>query len=307
MIILNVNLEDYSYMKKIGKNSEILANNVDIDDSVIIGDNVQINCENIKLGKFCKIGDNVEISCTSFEADDWLFMLHGVEIGRGGSYGSNSNVKIGKHVGIFEKTIINPSEPVEIGDNCGIGGDVMIWTHGAWLDITQGFPADFGPVKMGDNVWLPARSIVLPNVTIGNDVVIGINSIINRSLPDGCFAAGSPCKVIKENVYPKELSQDEKTNIIEDIIKDWRILCDTKKTIRNYAYGSTIKVKYEKSKFHNESGKIFLNQGYMETIYDIEQRKIQGYMNDVAEDLRDYLRRRGIKIYTGKPFKSIKL
>ena len=88
MIILNVNLEDYSYMKKIGKNSEILANNVDIDDSVIIGDNVQINCENIKLGKFCKIGDNVEISCTSFEADDWLFMLHGVEIGRGGCYGS---------------------------------------------------------------------------------------------------------------------------------------------------------------------------------------------------------------------------
>ena len=62
----------------------------------------------------------------------------------------------------------------------------------------------------------------------------------------------------------------------------------------------TIKVRYE-------SGKIFLNQGYNETIYNIEERTIQGYMNDVVEDLRDYLRRRGIKIYTGKPFKSIKL
>lgn len=87
---------------------------------------------------------------------------------------------------------------MEIGDNCGIGADVMIWTHGAWLDITQGFPSDFGPVKIGDNVWLPARSIVLPNVTIGNDVVIGTNSLVNRSLPSGCLAAGLPCKVIKK-------------------------------------------------------------------------------------------------------------
>ena len=59
----------------------------------------------------------------------------------------------------------------------GIGADVMIWTHGAWLDITQGFPSDFGPVKIGNNVWLPARSIVLPNVSVGDNVVIGINSI----------------------------------------------------------------------------------------------------------------------------------
>ena len=284
-----------------GHNFEINADVVDIHPTVKIGENVNINCERIKLGKFCTIGDNVTITCRNFEVDSWLFMWNGVEVGRGGSSGLNSNVKIGKGVGIFENTIINPSDSVEIGDNCGIGADVMIWTHGAWLDITQGFPADFGPVKIGNNVWLPARSIVLPNVTIGNDVVIGINSIINRGLPNGCFAAGSPCKVIKENVYPKELSQDEKTNIIEDIIKDWLKLCEFKKITRS------IKVIYEKSKFHLESGKIFLNQSHYETIYDIEERTIEGHINDVSEDLRDYLRRRGIKIYTGEPFKSIKL
>ena len=97
----------------------------------------------------------------------------------------------------------------------------MIWTHGAWLDITQGFPADFGPVHIGKNVWLPARSIVLPNVCIGDNVVIGINSIINRDLPDGCFAAGSPCKVIKENCYPKKLTEEEKYSILENIVKDY--------------------------------------------------------------------------------------
>ena len=203
----------------------------------------------------------------------------------------NSRVKIGKHVGIFEGTVINPSEEVEIGDDTGIGGDVMIWTHGAWLDVLQGFPADFGPVKIGSNVWLPARSVVLPHVIIGDNVVIGINSIINRSLPDGCFAAGSPCKVIKENVYPKKLTEDEKKNIVLEIIDGWYKLHDMKKI-------KDVLTKYE-------DGKIYLNQGKHQTIYYMDERKIEGYNNNVSEDLRDYMRRRGIKIYTGELFRSI--
>ena len=277
----------------ISKNAILETNDLQIGKNVVIGDNVEIRCpEKIHIGDNSVLTKNIKINCTSFEAGEYFYMTERCEVGRGGCYGPNSRVKIGKHVGIFEGTVINPSEEVEIGDDTGIGGDVMIWTHGAWLDVLQGFPSDFGPVKIGSNVWLPARSVVLPHVTIGNDVVIGINSIINRSLPDGCFAAGSPCKVIKENVYPKKLSQDEKTNIVEGIIKDWLILCEMKGITR------TIKIRYK-------SEKIFLNQGYDETIYNIEERNIQGNMNDVAEDLRDYLRRRGIKIYTGELFRSI--
>ena len=75
-------------------------------------------------------------------------------------------------------------------------------------------------MKIGKNVWLPARSIVLPNVTIGDNVVVGINSIVNRSLPGGCFAAGTPCKVIKENMYPKKLNDEQLSEMVEGIIAD---------------------------------------------------------------------------------------
>ena len=187
---------------------------------------------------------------------------------------------------------MNPSEPIEIGDNCGIGAEVMIWTHGAWLDITQGFPSDFGPVKIGKNVWLPARSIVLPNVTIGDDVVIGINSIVNKNLPSGCLAAGTPCKIIKKDMYPKKYSEEKISSMINEILSDWFKLLDFKGVTRS------VKVRYE-------NGKIYLNQSNFETIYNIEERTISGYTSDVSEDLRDYLRRRGIKIYTDRFFKSI--
>ena len=261
--------------------------------SVKIGKNVEINCkEKLFIGDNSVIGDNVKINCTSFSAGDYLYMMDGSEVGRGGCNGPNSRVTIGNNVGIFERTIINPSDEVTIGDNTGIGGEVMIWTHGAWLDITQGFPADFGPVHIGKNVWLPARSIVLPNVNIGDNVVIGINSIINRDLPNGCFAAGSPCKVIKENVYPRELKIEELEKITDNILKDWKELISFKKTNINFTV-------------ENKAQYIFLNNEDKKTTYNIQDKTMKGDSNPLSEDLRDYLRRRGIKIYTGGLFKSI--
>ena len=267
--------------------STINANKINIDDSVYIADDVIINCDEITIGKNSTIKSGCVINCKRFIAGEGLYMCDGVEIGRGGCYGPNSNVTIGDNVGIFERTIINPSESVEIGDDVGIGGEVMIWTHGAWLDVTQGFPSDFGPVKIGKSVWLPARSIVLPNVTIGDNSVI----------PSGCFAAGSPCKVVKENCYPKELSEDELEKIVLNIIDDWFQLHEDK-NIKDVA------VEY------NTHRKIItLRKGIDEihfTHYHIDTKEMVGIINDVSEDFRDYLRRRGIKIYTHSKFKSIK-
>ena len=264
----------------------------DVHETVIFGENVSIECEKLKIGKYSKIGNNVKIKCKELEIGDHFYMCDDVEIGRGGCTNPNSIVKIGNGVGIFENTIINPSDSIEIGDNCGIGAEVMIWTHGAWLDVTKGFPSDFGPVKIGKNVWLPARSIVLPNVTIGDNVVVGIDSIVNKSLPDGCLAAGSPCKIIKENMYPKKLSDEQITEMTEGIISDWLGLIKAKGLTR------TIEISYN-------NNKIVLKQGYEQTIYNIIDKTTDGDVNNVSEDLRDYLRRRGIKIYADRFFKSI--
>ena len=279
---------------KIGDFSNITSTEAEIDDSVIIGKNVQINCDYIKLGKNCVIGNNVSITCKRLEVGDWLYMTGGVEIGRGGCMSPDSIVKIGNNVGIFEKTIINPSSKVEIGDNVGIGAEVMIWTHGAWLNPLQGYPTDFGPVTIGNNVWLPARSIVLPNVTIGDDTVIGIGSVVNRDIPSGSLAAGAPCKVIKENQYPMELDNHQKDQIVWQIVRYWQSSLEHKgiDNISTDYEGGKIRIKRKEDKL-----KI--------TCIDVFEKYVAGYQDDISEDLRDFLRRFGIKIYTDRHFKSI--
>jgi acetyltransferase-like isoleucine patch superfamily enzyme len=268
----------------------------EVHKTAIVEEGAIINCtEEFVLGPNCIIKSGCKITCTSFIADEGLYMCEGVEVGRGGCFNPESKVRIGKNVGIFENAIINPNSEVTIGDNCGIGAEVMIWTHGAWLDITQGFPADFGPVTIGNNVWLPARSIVLPNTTIGDNCVIGIGSTVTKDIPAGSMAAGTPCKVIRENFYPKKLDTFELEKLINPILDYWFDVLVPQKGIETVDF-----LKYNVS-----TEKIELTQGDDITYYDVRDKTIEGYENVVSEDLRDFLRRRGIKIFTGKPFKSI--
>ena len=51
---------------------------------------------------------------------------------------------------------------------------------------------------MGDNVWIGGNTVILPGVTIGNNVVIGAGSVVSKDIPDNMIAVGNPCKVIRE-------------------------------------------------------------------------------------------------------------
>ena len=53
-----------------------------------------------------------------------------------------------------------------------------------------------GGIKIGNNVFIGVDSIVLRNVTIGNNCIIGAGSVVCNSIPDNTVATGNPCKVI---------------------------------------------------------------------------------------------------------------
>ena len=150
---------------------------------------------------------------------------------------------------------------------------------------------------MKNDVWLPARCIVLPNVEVGDNCVIGIGSTLNKSIPKGSLAAGSPCKVIKKNYYPKKLTNSEKYNILYDIVKDYTELIATKK-VPSFGISVTYNTITMVRDYEPDEEK-------KRTVFDIDKRTIEGYECKISEDLRDYLRRRGIKIHTSRMFRSL--
>lgn len=93
------------------------------------------------------------------------------------------------------------SEPflISIGDHVTITSGVRFVTHdgGVWVFRQAEPDIDvFGPIRVGNNVFIGINSIVMPGVTIGSNCVIGAGSVVTRDIPEGTVAAGVPAKML---------------------------------------------------------------------------------------------------------------
>lgn len=120
--------------------------------------------------------------------------------------GENGTLEIG------ERTLVNfgcsvvALDRVSIGERCLIGPHCMIMDT-AFHDVDPARrlePPVADPITIGANVWLGARVIVMPGVTIGDDSVIGIGSIVTRDIPPRSLAVGSPAKVVRDLGAPAD-------------------------------------------------------------------------------------------------------
>ncbi len=89
---------------------------------------------------------------------------------------------------------------VRIGNDCMCGPDVSIYTAGHPVHYeARNSGYEYGiDVTIGDNVWIGGHTVILPGVKIGNGVVIGAGSVVTKSIPDCCIAAGNPARVIRK-------------------------------------------------------------------------------------------------------------
>lgn len=112
-----------------------------------------------------------------------------------------ATLTIGNNVGM-SSTRLWIHESARIGNNVKIGGCVLITDTDAHpMDYVARRSSNEGtksaPVVIEDDVWIGAHCIILKGVTIGARSVIGAGSVVTKSIPADCVAAGNPCRVIK--------------------------------------------------------------------------------------------------------------
>ena len=98
---------------------------------------------------------------------------------------SNCEIGPGLYINNFMGLVINPR--VKIGKNCSIGHGVIIGTAG---DGTPNAP------RIGDNVFIGSRAIIIGGITIGDNVRIGANAVVNKDIPSDVTAVGVPAKIV---------------------------------------------------------------------------------------------------------------
>ena len=143
-------------------------------------------------------------------------------------------MKIGNNCEIYSSASFG-SEPylISIGNHVRINSGVSFITHdgGVWvlrnyLDVPNHENIDlFGPIVVGNNVHIGTNAIIMPNVRIGDNCIIGCGAIVTKDIPNNSIAVGVPAKVIKnideyskqhfkEFDYTKNLNEKDKKDYI---------------------------------------------------------------------------------------------
>jgi acetyltransferase-like isoleucine patch superfamily enzyme len=109
--------------------------------------------------------------------------------------------KIGSGV-LFDKTF---PQGIHIGAHSFLTNDVVVLTHdhstSRWRLHT----------RIGERCFIGMKSIILPGITIGNDVIVGAGSVVTKDVPSNCLVAGNPAKLIR-----KDISMNDDTRLVSD-------------------------------------------------------------------------------------------
>ena len=141
------------------------------------------------------------------------FPLSTIQIGKNCTFRSDHTSNL---IGINHKCIISTHDEVAkiiIGDNCGfsgtsigaateirIGNNVLVGANAIITDFdwhSDRSNTQPQPVIIHDNVWIGVNTTVLKGVTIGQNSIIGANSLVVKDIPANVIAGGVPCKVLK--------------------------------------------------------------------------------------------------------------
>jgi acetyltransferase-like isoleucine patch superfamily enzyme len=258
------------------------------------------------FGPGCRFGPENTVEGRAVKIGRELWTGPQVRIGGGSCFEAQSSFTAGYWLHLGMRVFVNTARPVTIGNEVGIGTGSTIFTHGAYQSALDGYPVSFAPVELGDNCWIPG-AVINPGVTVGAGAVIGVGSVVTKSIPAGCLASGVPCKVIKENAFPRELSPDERRAFFARFFRDAAAMLgdamDAEFELTDDDLGVKLggrHIRYEGKKDDGrgtDGDSLTVTGEPGETRFLLAERKIAGAADRLTEKLRDLLRRHGIRFF----------
>ena len=108
------------------------------------------------------------------------------------------NIHVGENFYANFGCVILDCAPVTIGDDCMLAPNVQIYTASHPLDpVARKKGIEFAkPINIGDNCWIGGSAVINPGVTLGDNVVVGAGSVVTKSFQSNVVIAGNPAHII---------------------------------------------------------------------------------------------------------------
>jgi len=131
---------------------------------------------------------------------NWYLQMEKVSFGRDSHFSrgliiyKGFNISIGERASVGEHSMLHAHGKISIGNDFLAAPGLTINSGGHDVISMKPYAAT---VTIGDRVWCGVNVTILPGVTVGNDVVLGAGSVVNKDIPSSVVAAGNPTRIIR--------------------------------------------------------------------------------------------------------------
>jgi acetyltransferase-like isoleucine patch superfamily enzyme len=295
---------------EVGEGSLVVAPRIVIEDGVRLGARATVLCEEcVAIGELSQFGSDLELRCRRAFLGAGIWGGRSVRFGGGGHRDPWATLTIGDLAFVGDEAFVNVCRPVLIGREVFLTMRSMIVTHNIGHSVLEGFENRFAPVVLEDRSQVGLGAVLYAGARIGAEAIVASNSYVVGEIPAGAFAIGVPAKATGSSSH--KLSDARRLELARRMIDDLHELL----ALRGHDVSAI-----ENDGFEVERTRVAFAASYRGAVeapavvlaldvrgdvpdgvavIDLLARRVHGSGGVVLDSVREFCRKRGIKLEPG--------
>jgi acetyltransferase-like isoleucine patch superfamily enzyme len=294
----------------LGERSLVLAPRVVIEEGVRLGLRSTVVCEEVvAIGELTQFGPDLELRCRRAFLGAGIWGGRSVRFGGGGHRDPWATLAIGDLAFVGDEAFVNVCRPVLIGREVFLTMRSLIVTHNIGHSVLEGFENRFAPVVLEDRSQVGLGAVLYAGARIGREAIVASNSYVVGDIPEGAFAIGVPAKATGSSSH--RLSDARRVELARRFVDDLHELL----ALRGHEVSAI-----EDEGFEVEGTRVRFVQSFRGgvdppsvvlaldvkadvpdgvAVIDLLERRLHGEGGVVLDSVREFCRKRGIKLEPG--------
>ena len=294
----------------LGEGSLVVAARIVIEDGVRLGPRATVVCEEaLAVGELTQFGGDLELRCRRAFLGAGIWGGRSVRFGGGGHRDPWATLAVGDLAFVGDEAFVNVCRPVLIGREVYLTMRSLIVTHNIGHSILEGFENRFASVVLEDRSQVGLGAVLYAGARVGRESIVASNSYVVGEIPARSFAIGVPAKVTGSSSH--KLSDARQRELARRFVDDLHELL----ALRGHAVSAI-----ENDGFEVEGTRVAFAPSYRGgvdgpavvlaldvrsdapdgvAVIDLLGRQVHGDGGVVLDSVREFCRKRGIKLEPG--------
>ena len=295
---------------ELGEGSLVVAPRIVISDAVQLGPRATIVCEEVlAVGSLTQFGPDLELRCRRAFLGSGIWGGRSVRFGGGGHRDPWATLAIGDLAFVGDEAFVNVCRPVLIGREVFLTMRSMIVTHNIGHSVLEGFENRFAPVVLEDRSQVGLGAVLYAGARIGAEAIVASSSYVVGEIPGGAFAIGVPAKPTGSSSH--KLSDARRLELARRMLDDLHELLALRGHEVSVIEDGGFEVSGTRIAFIPSYGGGIAPPAVVLTlevrgdvpagvaVLDLLERRVHGDGDVVLDSVREFCRKRGIKLEPG--------